>query len=947
MNEKIILDCDIETKSLTDDRDDALNPRKNQITVIGVKSHNSDVQIYRDLDLFKKEIWRDPSFIFSGQNFKWDFKVLTHHLGELPANGISAYAEDTQLLAYICTDKISDSFLAQYEEERKALNKLLPPGFKHREAGLHSLKTLAPYFLGADPFWENPTDHDNDEYLIKDVLYTQQLRLYLSARLKDLGQYKFYKEKAMPWARTLLKAEISGICLDLPKLEEMETSLKNKETILKTTIESQWAEAFKAYEEKELEALKVKYQEMFNKAYEKPTKKPKDIQNLQLKYAKLFAKAAENAENKFNLDSPSQMKWLLRDYLKYDIRTFDGDESTGVEVLERLAKTEPQIKTLLEYRETSKILTGFLPTYRKEEHRGKIYSTFNFDGTRTGRLSCIAEGTKILVPGGEIPIEKVKVGDLVYCYNEANKLTISRVSGVLNQGIKDTVILKYQSSGDGRVMDLVCTPDHKLKTKQGKWVEAQHLKKNTKILHARRSLLPCGRIRIYGTNSLQELEESLIKREYFKADNKMHIHHIDEDKGNNSVHNLAICTATGHKNIHSIYRNRIIGERSVTRKKITKFWLYKQIVRSRGRPTLVDMDFASFKRYCNIHKINLGKIKQRYSSKGIYLSKSNVIKATEGRTVEQAASYLGVGTRKLKKLCWDYGITYNHMILKISPGEKKQVYDLVVDTHHNFIANELCVHNCSSPNLQQTPKALKPVFRASPGKLIATYDLGAIEPVILAYFSQDEALCDLIFKGQSFHSLNAITMFSRFMDRNINEKEVKEAYPVLRFIAKTVGLSILYGSGWRRVQAETMSQGLGLSGRECKNIVYNLREQYSGVWKFKQEVDQELERGEVLYNLFGRPFKIDNPDDVYMKGLNRLIQGSASDLTMQAATDISNIDGCNPIAFIHDSVLTEIDSERSKELCSAIEKEFTKFKLPVGNKFLPLTVEGGASNVWE
>jgi len=642
--DKTLLTIDIETQSVTSEKEDALNPFKNKITVIGVQNasrESNEVIIYRDLETFKKEIWNDPEFLFCGHNFKWDFRVLTHHLGSLPANGYSAYEEDTRLMAYVCTDKIDEHWLGVYEEDRKRLNEELPPGINHRPAGLHSLKTLAPYFLGVQPFWENPADHDSDEYVTLDVRYTTQLRLFLRQRLKKLFQLDFYCNYGMPWARTLLQAEVTGINFDVEKLNKLEGEFKEKEQELKNKIYGQWGEAFNEYERIEVLNLQKKYQEMFEKAYQKPTKKPKDVDNLQLKYKNLYDKAYAQSEFKFNLDSPVQMKWLLKDYLKLDIRNFYGEESTGAEVLERLAKSEPEIKTLLEYRETSKILTGFLPTYRKEEYKGKIHSTFNFDGTRTGRLSC------------------------------------------------------------------------------------------------------------------------------------------------------------------------------------------------------------------------------------------------------------------------------------------------------------------SNPNLQQTPKSLKPLFKASPGKLIATYDLGAIEPVILAYFSQDKALCDLIFNGQSFHNLNTITMFHNFMEPGITESEVKDAYPILRFIAKTVGLSCIYGSGWRRVQAETTSQGLHVTEKQCKDIVYNLREHYSGVWKFKQELDAELESGAVLFNLFGRPFKIDNPEDVYMKGLNRLIQGSASDLCQQAATDIAAIKGCTPLGFIHDSVLTEIDGNSVEELCKRIEYEFTKFKLPVGDKNLPLTVDGGANATWE
>jgi len=644
IEDKTVLTIDIETESTTTEKEDALNPRKNRITVIGVQNigYGGGVQVYRNLETFKKEVWEDPDFVFCGHNFKWDFKVLAHHLGELPANGFEAYAADTRLMAFILTQKIPETWLMKYEEQRKILNKELPAGINHREAGKHSLKTLAPYFLDVEPFWEDPTNHDSDEYVMKDVKYTTELYWELADRLQSNNQWDFYR-KAMTWARTLLRAKVTGFSIDMNELDQMEKMLLKREQILKMEITHQWKEAFAAYKTKGIEELQEKYQTMFEVAYKKPAKKPKDVQALSNKYQGLYEKAAAQASFELNLDSPTQMKWLLKDYLGHDIRNFDGEESTGVEVLEKLSKADSNVQTLLDYRATSKILTAFLPTYRSEEYNGKIYSTFNFDGTRTGRLSS------------------------------------------------------------------------------------------------------------------------------------------------------------------------------------------------------------------------------------------------------------------------------------------------------------------SKPNLQQVPSDLKKLFKAKPGTYFATYDLGAIEPVILAYFSQDKELCDIILEGRSFHSANALEMFSDLMEPGTTEKDVKKYYNNLRDVAKTLGLSILYGSGYNRVKIAAMKAGISLTDKACKNIVYGLRDKYSGVWEFKQELDQELESGQVLFNLFGRPFKIENPDEVYMKGLNTLIQGSGSDLTMQAATDIGMIPGCTPIAFIHDSVVTEIQEEyESSAICEKIVHEFTKFELKLSDgRLLPLTVEGGVSNVWE
>lgn len=625
-----LLVIDIETKSTTDDKEDALNPFKNEITCIGViNPATGHGKVYRDLSLFKKEVWDNPELRAIGHNFKFDYKNLFFHIGP-PAAGPDAYFADTRLMAFVSTEKITDDWLEEYEALRKEENAKLPTGYSHRAAKQHSLKTLAPYFLEVPAFWEDPTNHDSDEYVLKDCKYTGELYHYFKNKMVK-AQFEFYQDKLLPWSKMLLAAELQGLDLDVAATVEMQSSLGSDLAQLEKEIEEQWHEHFEAFKALEFKEAQQKYQEMFNVAY---AKKPENLEKLAAKYAALYEKASAKMEPKLNLGSPKQLTWLLKERLNLNIRNLEGDESTGVEVLERLAVKNPEVKKLLEYRATSKTLTAFLPSFLSLQYNGRIHTNFNPDGTRTGRLS------------------------------------------------SDT------------------------------------------------------------------------------------------------------------------------------------------------------------------------------------------------------------------------------------------------------------------PNLQQVPGKLKHLFRADSGKHFAIYDLGAIEPVILAYFSQDPALCDLIVKGQSFHSLNAIELFNL----DCTEKEVKSLYPSLRDIAKTVGLAVLYGAGKDRVRIAAATAGVDLTEAECKEAVSRLRKKYEGVWSFKQELDAELEQGATLYNLMGRPVKIYDPEEVYMKGMNTLIQGSASDLTLQAAYDISLIPGCIPVAFVHDSVMTLVDDPA---LSDRVAGEFTKFDLTVNNVRLPLTVEGGISNVWE
>ena len=63
----------------------------------------------------------------------------------------------------------------------------------------------------------------------------------------------------------------------------------------------------------------------------------------------------------------------------------------------------------------------------------------------------------------------------------------------------------------------------------------------------------------------------------------------------------------------------------------------------------------------------------------------------------------GLGFGRISKLIERYGLVYNHLVLSVKPAGKHQVYDLEIEDFHNFIAEELVVHNCKDPNLQQLP----------------------------------------------------------------------------------------------------------------------------------------------------------------------------------------------------------------------------------------------------
>ncbi|MES2089207.1 MAG: hypothetical protein V4532_04390, partial [Pseudomonadota bacterium] len=84
-----------------------------------------------------------------------------------------------------------------------------------------------------------------------------------------------------------------------------------------------------------------------------------------MKNQKIAARNKPNAiariPTKINFASPAQVKWLLQDYLQLDITNFEGDETTGKGVLEKLSSEgHKDVANFLEYRKVNKILTAFI-----------------------------------------------------------------------------------------------------------------------------------------------------------------------------------------------------------------------------------------------------------------------------------------------------------------------------------------------------------------------------------------------------------------------------------------------------------------------------------------------------------------------------------------------------------------------------------------------------------
>lgn len=607
----------------------ALSPWHNKITVIGAVAEDGNKAVFRGDDAISKLRdwlpWGDLAV--GGQNFKFDLLNLIVH--GAPRDLIDHWTWDSQLMAYVCTDKIPDRWLGQYEIKREK------KGPHHRKASKHGLKCLAPYFLGVEPFWE-PEDGnlDSDDYVLKDAEYSLELCKVFNIKLRDRGEYEFYDDKLLPWTKMLLAAELRGVELDLPALHQKEQELLVRSIALEKQLDEQWAAKHFAYQWAQESACRDKYHAMAEKAGQCLDDSPR--------YTKLFEAAKKKLPTKIDYNSPKQMLWLLSDALGYNCVTLDGDTSTGREVLERLAdEGHADVKTFLEWRKVTKILTAFIPTYKDLQHEGILHPIYNPTTTRTGRTS---------------------------------------------------------------------------------------------------------------------------------------------------------------------------SER---------------------------------------------------------------------------------------------------------------------------------------PNAQQVPPELRPLIKAREGFVFIGYDAAAIEAKLIAAYSSDPQLYNVISQGISLHDHNVKV----FLGAEEPHNEIKAKYPVERSAVKNVGFALFYNAGTNRIRTAFAQKGIHLTEAKCSALLRQFHKTYAKAMEFSKSIVDHMEQGEVVKNLFGRPLKIENPEDAYMQAFNTIIQSSASDLNLQGAfnawIELRNAKiEAYPVLFVHDFVCFEVEQGRAEKADHIIKKCLKDFNVQTDLGPITLEVEGGIMSRW-
>jgi DNA polymerase-1 len=254
----------------------------------------------------------------------------------------------------------------------------------------------------------------------------------------------------------------------------------------------------------------------------------------------------------------------------------------------------------------------------------------------------------------------------------------------------------------------------------------------------------------------------------------------------------------------------------------------------------------------------------------------------------------------------------------------------------------------NGPNMQQVPPKLYRLFKPRDGYKFLQYDLSGIEAALIALYSGDRRLYEIMEKGESMHDHNVRALF----DVKDDLEAIASKYPKQRKTVKNIGFACFYGAGWRRIQTVFAQGGFPISDQEAKKKLSMLKEYYPDAFQFHREITEIFESGETVHNLFGRPITIQKHENPYMQGFNTLIQSSASDLNLRAAERAqskwrSEALDTHLLLLIHDCIVAESPDEMADKSSTILVDAMTDFRLECKHGPIKLRVEGGISHEWQ
>jgi DNA polymerase-1 len=253
----------------------------------------------------------------------------------------------------------------------------------------------------------------------------------------------------------------------------------------------------------------------------------------------------------------------------------------------------------------------------------------------------------------------------------------------------------------------------------------------------------------------------------------------------------------------------------------------------------------------------------------------------------------------------------------------------------------------TDPNLQNIPirtelgQQIRRAFIPETGNKLISADYSQLELRLLAYVTRDERMLEAFKNNEDIHAQTAKLVFGAKTDAEMK---------IARRNAKIVNFAIAYA-----VEAFGLSQRVGISHTEAKQVIEDYYNTYKGVKKFMDETPEVAREKGFVTSIYGRRRYFPSINDrnfsvrtrAEREAINMPLQGTASDivkiamLKVEEALQRENLK-TQMIMQVHDELLFESPEAEVEKAMKVIKNAMeTAVELDV-----PLTVEIGAGDNW-
>ncbi len=292
----------------------------------------------------------------------------------------------------------------------------------------------------------------------------------------------------------------------------------------------------------------------------------------------------------------------------------------------------------------------------------------------------------------------------------------------------------------------------------------------------------------------------------------------------------------------------------------------------------------------------------------------------------------------------------NHMVTTVELLDSiYPVYDLEVEDTNNFIAEELCVHNCEHPNLQNVPResSIRSLISAPRGWEFVEADLSQIELRIAAELSGERNMLQTFYNGDDIHWMTAVREIARaggeadlvlktakrYLKQRVDYGQaiqaimgmgVKEASKIdkewsnHRYKAKAINFGFLYGMWFKkfRIYAED-EYGIILTEAQARASREAYFDMYPDLEEWHDRQRRYARRWGYVTTLSGRKRRLpqaqiprDCPErrEAERQAINTPVQSFGNELNLMAALQIreefktDTSDRIRIAGTVHDSI---------------------------------------------